>query len=140
MTTLGKNSAAADAPRPCFEMGLAEFGLALVLAPGIARQGFSLLLYADAQRIASFGAKTKAHMGLVHAVLGAEPFGWAVAMHLTVRGPFARGERGVWVCLALSIAAWFVLDTAYSLWSGVWPNAVRHAIVLGLFAVPLAAT
>lgn len=121
-------------------LGLAAFGLALVLAPGIAWQGFSLLLYADPQRIAGLGAAAVAYVGLVHAVLGAVLFGWAVALFLIVRGPFARGERGAWDLLALSIAAWFVSDTAYSLWSGFWPNAVLNGIILALLAVPLAMT
>jgi hypothetical protein len=121
-------------------LGVAAFGLALVVAPDMARRAFSLLLYGHAQRIATFGAEAMAYIGLVHAVLGAVMFGWAVALFLIVRGPFARGERGAWEWLALSVAAWFVPDTAYSLWSGFWPNAVLNMVVLATFAVPLAAT
>jgi hypothetical protein len=35
---------------------------------------------------------------------------------------------------------WFVLDTALSLVSGFWPNAVLNVVLAVLFAVPLAAT
>lgn len=52
----------------------------------------------------------------------------------------AAGEAMGWRIIALSVAAWFVPDTAYSLWSGFWQNAVLNLAFLILFAVPLGAT
>jgi len=116
------------------------FGLALVLAPGLAREGFSLLVYADAHRISNFGAEAVAYVSLVHAVLGAVMTGWGVVLLFTIRGLFSRGVRLGWQIVAASVAAWFIPDTAFSLWSGFWQNAVLNLILLVLFAVPLAAT
>jgi hypothetical protein len=116
------------------------FGLFLVMAPGFTRQGFSLLVYADTGRIATFGADAVAYIALVHAVLGGVMFGWGVALLLVVRGLFARGAREGWQIIAISVAAWFVPDTAFSLWSGFWQNAVLNVAFLFLFAVPLVAT
>lgn len=121
-------------------VGVMVFGLALVVAPDAARLGFSWLVYADPGRIATFGAAAVAYIELLHAVLGAVMLGWAVALWLVVRGPFARGERAGWWLLAVSVAAWFVPDTAYSLGAGVWPNALLNLVFLALFAAPLAAT
>lgn len=120
--------------------GVMLFGLSLTLAPGLARAGFSLLVYADPARIAAFGAAAVAYIALVHAVLGAVMFGWGVALLLIVRGPLRRGDRAAWQVIAVSVAAWFIPDTAFSLWSGFWQNAVLNLVFAVLFALPLAAT
>ena len=120
--------------------GVMAFGLILVLAPGSTRQGFSMLVYSDADRIAAFGPEAVAYIALVHAVLGAVMFGWGVALLLIVRGLFARGAIEGWQIVAVSVAAWFVPDTAFSLWSGFWQNALLNVVFIILFAVPLAAT
>jgi hypothetical protein len=57
-----------------------------------------------------------------------------------VRGPFAAGAGIGWRIIAVSVVAWFVPDTAYSLWFGFWQNAVLNLVFFVLFAVPLAAT
>jgi hypothetical protein len=67
-------------------------------------------------------------------------FGWGLALLLVVRGPFARGAREGWLIVAVSVAAWFVPDTAFSMWAGFWQNAVLNVVFLALFAAPLAAT
>ncbi|MFM8411597.1 MAG: hypothetical protein ACKOCT_15140, partial [Alphaproteobacteria bacterium] len=51
----------------------------------------------------------------------------------------SRGSRFGWNVVAGSLAAWFVPDTLYSLWSGFWPNAVLNFSFATLFALPLAA-
>lgn len=121
-------------------IGVMLFGLALVFAPGLARAGFSWLIYADADRMASFGAEAVAYISLVHAVLGAVMFGWGVALFLVVLGLFARGAREGWRIVAVSVVAWFIPDTAFSLWSGFWHNAVLNLVFIVLFAAPLAGT
>ena len=116
------------------------FGLVLVIAPAIARQGFSLLVYADPDRITSFGQEAARYIALVHAVLGAVMFGWGVALTIVVRTLFAAGYRAGWNIFAVSVVAWFLPDTAYSLASGYWQNAVLNFVFLLLFAAPLLAT
>jgi hypothetical protein len=121
-------------------LGVMVFGLALVLAPGLMRKGFSLLAYADTERIATFGAQAVAYISLMHAVLGAVMFGWGLALFFIVRGLFSRGAREGWQIVAVSVAAWFIPDTAFSLWSGFWQNALLNLVFVVLFAAPLAAT
>jgi hypothetical protein len=116
------------------------FGLTLVFAPALARQGFSLLAYSDQDRIASFGQEAARYISLAHAVLGGVMFGWGVALAAAVHSVFATGHRAGWNIVALSVGAWFVPDTSYSLLSGYWQNAVLNAVFLILFAVPLSAT
>lgn len=117
--------------------GVVLFGLVLVLAPGAARQGFSLLVYASPDRIDAFGAEPVRYIGLAHAVIGGVMFGGGTALFQVVRTLLARGDRTGWHLIALSVAAWFVPDTAYSVLSGYWPNAVLNTGLLLLFALPL---
>lgn len=42
--------------------------------------------------------------------------------------------------LVISLVAWFVPDTLYSLASGFWPNAVLNSVFALVFALPLWAT
>ena len=121
-------------------LGLMAFGLVLVLAPGFTRQGFSLLIYASAGAIDEFGPAPVAYFTLLHAVLGAVTLGWGVLILWVVQGPFRRGLKEAWQMLAVSVVAWFVPDTAFSLWSGFWQNAALNLGFLALFAVPLGAT
>jgi hypothetical protein len=120
--------------------GVMLFGLALVVAPAAARQGFSLLLYADARHLSSFGEDAVRYVALAHAVLGAVMFGWGVALLLVVRGSFARGSRLGWRIVGASVVAWCVPDTGFSLWSGFWQNAILNLVFVVLFLVPLVAT
>jgi len=121
-------------------LGVMLFGMSMMLAPGGARQLYSLLLYSSSQRISAFEGPALAYITLVHGVLGAVMFGWGVALLLVLFGPFRRGEREGWLTLAISLTAWFVPDTVFSLWSGFWQNAVLNLILVALFAIPLAAT
>lgn len=120
--------------------GVSVFGLTLVLLPDLASAGFSLLVYADAARISSFGSEAAAYIALAHAVLGSIMVGWGAALVVIVRKIFAQGYKIGWTIVAASVGAWFVPDTIYSIWSGFWPNAVLNAVFLVLFAIPLLAT
>lgn len=119
---------------------VAASGFALVAAPVLARHGFSLLLYAELTRLSSFGDEATRYISLAHAVLGSLMFGWGVALFMVVRTLLARGLRSGWYIVAASVGAWFVPDTAYSLLSGYWQNALLNTGFLLLFAIPLAAT
>lgn len=121
-------------------IGVIGFGLALVLAPALARQGFSLLVYAAPDQIDAFGAVQVRYISLAHAVIGGVMIGWGVAMLYATKSLLAKGRREGWYLIALSVVTWYVPDTAYSLLSGFWQNAVLNTLFLGLFAIPLWAT
>ncbi len=121
-------------------LGFMAFSINLVLAPRLTRQVFSLLIYASPETIDAFGGAAVAYISLVHAVLGAVMFGWGTAMLFMILGPLSRKSFDAWLTLAVSLTAWFIPDTAYSLWSGFWQNAVFNGVFMLLFAIPLAAT
>ena len=120
--------------------GVVAFGLALVLAPSVSRQGFSLLVYASSTYIDTFGHEKVRYISLAHAVIGGVMVGWGVAIFYVTKSLLARGERIAWNLVALSVGAWFIPDTLYSLISGYWQNAVLNTVFLALFALPLWAT
>lgn len=117
----------------------ALFGLMLVLAPALTRALFGAILYGDIAAIDARYGVALPYIDLVHAVLGAVMAGWAALMFLVVRGPLARGEREAWWMLVVSIGVWFVPDTAYSLVSGHWQNALFNVAFLAMFVPPLLA-
>ena len=121
-------------------VGVVVFGLVLVLIPSLARQGFSLLVYASPERIDAFGEEPVRYISLAHAVLGGLMVGWGVALFYVTKTLLARGSRIAWNLIALSVLAWFIPDTSYSLLSGYWQNALLNTVFLVLFVVPLLAT
>lgn len=108
--------------------------------PAFARYGFSLLLFFDPNHVESFGTQINRYISLAHAVLGAVMFGWGAVLLLIVRSWFVRGVREAWLAITISVVAWFVPDTAYSLWVGFWQNAVLNFVFFLLFCIPLLAT
>jgi len=120
--------------------GVALFGLLLVLLPDLAQQGFALLIYQESGHLAGFGADAAAYISLAHAVLGSVMFGWGIALFLLICGLFRQGDRHGWALVMVSVTAWFLPDTAFSLWSGFWPNAVLNIVFMALFVIPLSAT
>jgi hypothetical protein len=120
--------------------GVILFGIGMVVMRGPTRHAFSLLAYATPSRIDGFGESAVAYAGLAHAVLGGVLIGWGVALLGILAGPFRRGSRDAWLTVAISIGAWFIPDTGYSLWSGFWRNAALNLALGALFAIPLAGT
>ena len=116
------------------------FSIAMVVIPEPMQRMFSLLYYSSPENIDAFGAPAVAYAMLLQGVLGAVMFGWGVALLLVLLGPFRRGSREGWTIVAVSLAAWFIPDTTFSLWSGFWQNAALNLVFLVFFAIPLAAT
>jgi len=120
--------------------GVAGFGLSMVLLPEWTQGFFNLLIFGALAGNPTFGAEAVAYITFVSAVLGAVMWGWGVLMLLVLRGPFRRREPEAWWMLVISLVAWFVPDTLYSLASGFWPNAVFNSVFALVFALPLWAT
>lgn len=116
------------------------FGLSMTLLPGPIQQFFGLALYGDTLKLFTFGAPALDYLTLLHGVLGAAMFGWGIALMSILLGLFRQGNMAGWWGLTLSILAWFISDTGFSLWTGFWQNALLNLGFLCLYALPLAAT
>jgi hypothetical protein len=122
-------------------LGVMAFGIAMVLIPDAIRAFFSLLIYASPSAIATrFDQEANAYIVLAHGVLGAVMFGWGATLLLVLRGPFKRLDSDGWNMIAIPVAAWCVPDTAFSLYTGFWQNAVLNSVFAVLFLIPLLVT
>ena len=117
--------------------GTVGFGGVLLLAPGLARQGFSLLIFSDPGVIDLWPEPARRYVTLLHGVLGAVMVGWAVALLLALRSEPGTAPRGWWL-VAVSVACWYVPDTVFSLAVGAWQNAVLNSVFAAAFAAGLA--
>lgn len=120
-------------------VGLIAFGLLLVVAPGLARQGFSLLVFSSADRISEFGSEAASYIELAQAVMGSVMAGWGVALLLVLRGPMRRDLPEGLKIFGISLLVWFIPDTTFSIVSGFWQNALLNLVFAVLFLVPLLA-
>ncbi|MDP2183356.1 MAG: hypothetical protein Q8K99_12410 [Actinomycetota bacterium] len=115
------------------------FGLVLVLLAGPMQNVFESLYFAP-RGAAALNADEAAYTAFMGAVMGSVMVGWAVLLLFVLHGPFRRMETAAWNMITASLIAWFVPDTAFSLWSGFWQNAILNAAMLVIFAIPLGAT
>lgn len=115
------------------------FGLAFVLLAGPIQPLFESLYFAP-RASSALDADAADYVAFMGAVLGAVMVGWAVLLLFVLHGPFRRMETAAWDMIAVSLGAWFVLDTGFSLWSGFWQNAILNTAMLAMFVIPMAAT
>ncbi len=115
------------------------FGAVLLLLPEVTRAGFALLVWGDAAVMEGWEAPVRWYVTLIHGVLGAVMVGWGVALLVALRAPAWRSPFAGWWVVAVSVATWYLIDTAFSLLMGAWQNAVLNTVFLLCFAAPLAA-
>jgi hypothetical protein len=117
--------------------GTALFGALMLLVPGLAHQGFGLLMFGDASRILSFSPEALGYATLLTGVLGAVMVGWALGLLALLRWCWAGAPLACWRVTAVSLGSWFVVDTLFSLAVGGWQNAVLNLSFAVLFAAGL---
>jgi len=120
--------------------GVLLFGLSLVLLPAPMQRLFNLLYFSSSRANLSFGPAAVSYIQFVCAVLGSVMIGWSAALLLVLFGAFRRGLREGWNLIAIALVAWFLPDTAFSLLSGFWQNAVLNLAIAVFFAIPLGFT
>ena len=120
-------------------LGMVAFGALVLLVRPVSLGAFGLMVYGDPGFPAGFSSEAKDYIQLAHAVMGAVMVGWFLTLRWVVAAA-EHGTPGAWRAAVGAFAAWFVLDTGYSLASGFWPNAVLNTAVAALFAPGFAAT
>ncbi|MBU1275329.1 MAG: hypothetical protein KJ720_08115 [Proteobacteria bacterium] len=73
----------------------------------------------------------------VYGAWGATVAGWGLMMAFLAWVPLGRGEPWARNALAVSLALWFVLDTFYSLYFGVWINVLLNLTLFVAMGLPL---
>ncbi len=116
------------------------FGLSMVVLPGPTQELFNYIYLSSPSGAPMFPESAIAYIKFISAVLGAVMSGWSIVLLCVLHGPFRRRQMEGWRTISASLAAWFILDTGFSLYSGFWQNAVLNVLMLVIFALPLAAT
>jgi hypothetical protein len=109
----------------------------LLLAPSLGLAIFSTVYFLQPEFPVPVPAPAEDYIRFVHGILGAVMLGWMVAVLALARGPFLKGQRHAWNTIAVSVGAWFLIDTGYSALHGVWGNVVLNSFTAATFAVPL---
>lgn len=115
------------------------FGLLMVLAPGLTQQAFGLLIFQNSEQFAAFDPQATAYIELAHAVMGSVLVGWGALIFMLVRKLNIGDAKQTCRMITISVLLWYVPDTAFSLYSGFWQNAVLNSGFAVLYAVPLLA-
>jgi hypothetical protein len=110
------------------------FGLFLMLAPEAGLALFGWVAFGRLPPIEELPSVAHPYLMFMHGVLGAVMFGWAVLMGLTLGRHPVGGAR----LILLSVGAWFLVDTAWSLACGFPGNALLNLGFLLIFLVAFA--
>lgn len=76
----------------------------------------------------------------VYGAWGGTLAGWSVIIAFIAGNPFKRKERWAWTGLTAMLFAWYLLDTAVSLFHGVIVNVVLNTVVGLALLLPLVFT
>lgn len=120
--------------------GVIVAGAFLILAPELSRNVLGVLYYRSSAALNNFQSEAVRYITFAHGVLGAVMIGWGVALATVLLGPLRRAHAYAWRTFAASLATWFVVDTAFSFWSGYWQNAILNGIIALLFLPGLVGT
>jgi hypothetical protein len=121
-------------------LAVAAFGAAIVLTPLVTDVLFAWMIFGETGTPDGFSEGAADYIRFSQGVMGAVMVGWMLLALWLVRARVARGEPDAWYALTASLLGWFVIDTAFSLVSGYWQNAVLNTVVLAAFAPGLAGT
>ena len=117
---------------------VAAYGAVLVVHGGAAAMLFDRLGFGPTASGITAGA-VEDHVLLIYGVLGAVLIGWMVLLLAVARGPLRRRERWAWTATAVSMTAWFGVDTAFSLAVGSTAHAAFNGIFAAALGIPLIA-
>jgi len=76
----------------------------------------------------------------IFGVLGSSIAGWSVCLLFIALYPFKRREKWAYYCILISILIWAPLDSAFSIYFGVYIEALFNLFAVTLFLIPLIAT
>lgn len=115
---------------------VAGYAAGLVLFPQLAGRLFEAL---------GFGMReggivddpARSYVLFLYGVLGSVIIGWMTLIAAVVVGPLKDGNPWAWPALVVSVSAWFVLDTGFSLTVGEWQHALFNLAFFAALGLPL---
>lgn len=111
----------------------------LLLTPAIGEALFNLVYFYQLERPAEIVEPAVGYVQFANGVLGAVMAGWMVGIIMVARGPLIDGQPYAWNLIAIPLATWFVVDTAFSINHGAWGNVALNVSTAIMFSIPLLA-
>ena len=110
------------------------FGLVLAGAGLPALDGIATLIFAI---IGGADPVWTPELRFATALMGAVTLGWGMTLLTAIRAAIALGGQGapVWRGLLIATLVWFVIDSAMSVATGFWLNAVSNALISTAFVI-----
>lgn len=114
------------------------YALAMIVLGSTVNRAFDALGFGVGDYAAT-AAGPRAYALLLQGVIGAVIVGWVLLLLAVVRHGLGPDPDGPWwAAVVTSVAAWFVLDTGFSLAVGSWQHAAFNLAFALAIAVPLA--
>ncbi|MBU3739232.1 MAG: hypothetical protein FGM55_09810 [Rhodoferax sp.] len=111
--------------------------LTLLLAPGLGEAIFNLVYFRQPSIPVEVPSLALGYIWFANGIIGAVMAGWMICIILLARGPFLEGRLHAWNTIAIPLASWFFIDTAFSIAHGVWGNVLLNAATGLMFGIPL---
>jgi hypothetical protein len=111
--------------------------LTLLLAPRLGEAIFNLVYFHQPSIPVEVPNLAMGYIWFANGIIGAVMAGWMICIILLARGPFLEGRRHAWNTIAIPLASWFLIDTAFSIAHGVWGNVLLNTATGLMFGIPL---
>mgnify|MGYP000007451080 FL=1 len=111
--------------------------LTLLLSPHLGEAIFNLVYFHQLSIPVEVPSLAHGYIWFANGIIGAVMAGWMICIILLARGPFLEGQLHAWNTIAIPLASWFLIDTAFSIAHGVWGNVLLNTVTGLMFGIPL---
>lgn len=108
----------------------------MLFSPRLGEAIFNLVYFHQLSMPVEVPSLAQGYIWFANGIIGAVMAGWMICIILLARGPFLEGRPHAWNTIAIPLASWFLIDTAFSGRHG--GDLVRISNLLGQPAEPAA--
>ena len=109
----------------------------MLLSPRLGEAIFNLVYFHQLSIPVEVPSLAHGYIWFANGMIGAVMAGWMICIILLARGPFLEGRLHAWNTIAIPLASWFLIDTAFSIAYGVWGNVLLNTANGLMFGIPL---
>lgn len=111
--------------------------LTLLLSPRLGEAIFNLVYFHRLSMPVEVPSLARGYIWFANGIIGAVMAGWMICIILLARGPFLEGRPHAWNTIAIPLAGWFLIDTAFSIAHGVSGNVLLNTATGLIIGIPL---
>jgi len=75
--------------------------------------------------------------GFIYSLLGVLMIVWGIQLFFIIKFALRKKEKWAWFCIFISVIVWFPIDETFSIYYGVYFNAIFNIPFLLLLLIPL---